>query len=76
MGTRIAAEPKSAALSQALSHTDEDAKALKKSKRIADSPRERFSVDLLIEGPGEHTISLRAYDNSNNVGTISVTVRR
>ncbi|MGQ0763061.1 MAG: hypothetical protein ACT4OT_13755 [Acidobacteriota bacterium] len=43
---------------------------------IADSPRERFSVDLLIEGPGEHTISLRAYDNSNNVGTISVTVRR
>jgi sugar lactone lactonase YvrE len=43
---------------------------------IADSPRERFSVDLLIDGPGEHTISLRAYDNSNNVGTISVTVRR
>ena len=43
---------------------------------IADSPRERFSVDLRIEGPGEHTISLRAYDNSNNVGTISVTVRR
>jgi hypothetical protein len=43
---------------------------------IADSPRERFSVDLLIEGLGEHTISLRAYDNSNNVGTISVTVRR
>lgn len=43
---------------------------------IADSPRERFSVDLLIEGPGEHTISLRAYDHSNNVGTISVTVRR
>ena len=43
---------------------------------IADSPRERFSVDLVIDGPGEHTISLRAYDNSNNVGTISVTVRR
>jgi len=43
---------------------------------IADSPRERFSIDLPIEGPGEHTISLRAYDNSNNVGTISVTVRR
>lgn len=43
---------------------------------IADSPRERFSVDLRLEGPGEHTISLRAYDNSNNVGTISVTVRR
>ncbi len=43
---------------------------------IADSPRERFTVDLPIEGPGEHTISLRAYDTSNNVGTVSVTLRR
>jgi hypothetical protein len=43
---------------------------------IADSSRERFTVDLPIEGSGEHTISLRAYDNSNNVGTISVTLRR
>src|SRR6185295_5641203 len=34
---------------------------------IADSQRERFSLDLLVEGPGEHTISLRAYDNSSNV---------
>jgi hypothetical protein len=43
---------------------------------IADSQRERFSLDLPITGAGEHTISLRAYDNSNNVGSVSVIVRR
>jgi sugar lactone lactonase YvrE len=43
---------------------------------IADSQRERFSFDLPIVGPGEHTISLRAYDNSNNVGSLSLTVRK
>jgi hypothetical protein len=43
---------------------------------IADSPRERYSVDLPITGTGEHTISLRAYDMSGNVGSIRVTIRR
>jgi sugar lactone lactonase YvrE len=43
---------------------------------IADSPRERYSLDLSVTGPGEHTISLRAFDNSNNVGNVSVTIRR
>lgn len=43
---------------------------------IADSPRERYSLDLLLSGTGEHTISLRAFDNSNNVGNASVTARR
>ena len=43
---------------------------------IADSGKERYSLDLIIAGPGEHTISLRAFDNSNNVGNISVTFRR
>jgi len=43
---------------------------------IADSQRERFSFDLPIVGPGEHTISLRAYENSNNVGRLSLTVRK
>ena len=43
---------------------------------IADSQRERFSLDVPITGAGEHTISLRAYDNSNNVGSVSVIVRR
>ena len=43
---------------------------------IADSPRERYSLDLLIPGAGEHTISVRAFDNSNNVGSASMTIRR
>ena len=43
---------------------------------IADSRRETYSVNLPIIGEGEHTISLRAFDNSNNVGNISVTVRK
>ena len=43
---------------------------------IADSPRERYSLALPINGAGEHTISLRAFDNSNNIGSISLTVHR
>ncbi len=43
---------------------------------IADSPRERYTLDLPITGAGEHTVSLRAYDMSGNVGSIRVTVRR
>ena len=43
---------------------------------IADSRRERYSVDLTALAPGEHTISLRAFDGSGNVGTLSVNVRR
>ncbi|HYX27202.1 MAG TPA: WD40 repeat domain-containing protein [Pyrinomonadaceae bacterium] len=43
---------------------------------IADSRKERYSLDLSVAGPGEHTISLRAYDNSNNAGSLSVTFRR
>jgi len=43
---------------------------------IADSQHERYSLDLLIAGQGEHTISLRAFDNSNNVGSVSIIVRQ
>jgi len=43
---------------------------------IADSPSERYSFDLPLAGPGEHTISLRAYDLSGNVGSIRITVRK
>lgn len=43
---------------------------------IADSPRERYSLDLTVAGAGEHTISMRAFDNSSNVGSVSVTIRR
>jgi hypothetical protein len=43
---------------------------------IADSGHERYSVDLPSLATGEHTVSLRAFDGSGNVGTLSVTLRR
>lgn len=43
---------------------------------IADSGHETYTVDFGSLGPGEHTISLRSFDSSGNVGTFSVTVKR
>ena len=43
---------------------------------IADSGQEVYTVDFPALGPGEHTISLRSFDSSGNVGTFSVTVKR
>jgi hypothetical protein len=43
---------------------------------IADSGHEVFSLDFSQLAPGEHTISLRTFDSSGNVGTLSVTFRR
>jgi hypothetical protein len=43
---------------------------------IADSGNERYSLDFAALAPGEHTISLRAFDISGNVGTLSISVRR
>ena len=43
---------------------------------IADSPRETFALDLPLTGAGEHTISLRGFDASGNVGNARVLVRR
>jgi hypothetical protein len=43
---------------------------------IADSPRESYTLELQITGAGEHTISLRVFDSSGNVGSARLTVRR
>jgi len=43
---------------------------------IADSGHETYTLDFGGLAPGEHTISLRSFDSSGNVGTLSVTVRR
>jgi hypothetical protein len=43
---------------------------------IADSGHEVYSIDFGHLGAGEHTISLRTFDSSGNVGTLSVTVRK
>jgi hypothetical protein len=43
---------------------------------IADSGHEVYTVEFGQLGPGEHTISLRTFDTSGNIGTLSVTIRR
>ena len=43
---------------------------------IADGQREQYSLNVAVAGVGEHTISLRAFDGSGNIGSISVTVRQ
>ena len=43
---------------------------------IADSSREAYTVEFSGLGPGEHSISLRTFDSSGNIGTLSITVRR
>ena len=43
---------------------------------IADSGHETYTLDFASLSPGEHTISIRCFDSSGNVGTLSVTVRR
>ena len=43
---------------------------------IADSGHEVYTVEFSALGPGEHSISLRTFDSSGNIGTLSITVRR
>jgi hypothetical protein len=43
---------------------------------IADNSKERYSLELPLTAAGEHTISLRVFDTSGNVGTSSVVARR
>jgi hypothetical protein len=43
---------------------------------IADSGHEVYMVEFGQLGPGEHSISLRSFDSSGNVGTLSVTIKR
>ena len=43
---------------------------------IADSGHEVYTVEFPVTASGEHTVSLRVFDSSGNVGTLSVTIRR
>jgi hypothetical protein len=43
---------------------------------IADNNSERYTLDLPVTTAGEHTVSLRVFDTSGNVGTLSVVARR
>ena len=43
---------------------------------IADSGRETYSVEFPLVTPGEHSVSLRVFDSSGNVGTLSVSIKK
>jgi hypothetical protein len=43
---------------------------------IADSPRETYVLDLPLSGAGEHTVALRGFDASGNMGNARVVVRK
>ena len=43
---------------------------------IADSGHEVYTVEFPMLSAGEHSISLRVFDTSGNVGTLSVTVKK
>jgi hypothetical protein len=43
---------------------------------IADSPHETYTLDLAVAGAGEHTIALRGFDASGNMGNARVVVRK
>ena len=42
--------------------------------RISDAPEERYDISLSDLGPGEHVISVRAYDRFENVGSAKTIV--
>ncbi len=43
---------------------------------ISDSPRERYSLDVLLKNAGESSITLRAFDANGNAGNARVLVRK
>jgi hypothetical protein len=43
---------------------------------IADSSRETYVLDLPLAGAGEHTVALRGFDASGNMGNARVVVRK
>jgi hypothetical protein len=43
---------------------------------IADNARERYTIEVPLAASGEQTVSLRAFDSSGNVGSVSYTVRK
>lgn len=43
---------------------------------IADSTRETFTLDLPLAGAGEHTVALRGFDASGNMGNARIIVRK
>lgn len=43
---------------------------------ISDSPKERYTFEVILKNPGEYSVTLRVFDQSGNVGNARVLVRR
>ncbi len=43
---------------------------------ISDSPREKYTVEILLRNVGEYTVSLRVFDANGNASSARVAVRR
>ncbi|MEO8647965.1 MAG: hypothetical protein ABI539_02245, partial [Acidobacteriota bacterium] len=43
---------------------------------ISDGPEERYTVEIPVRSPGEHSITIRVYDASGNAGNARAVVRK
>lgn len=43
---------------------------------ISDSPRERYTLDLIIKTKGDNSVAFRVFDANGNIGIIGVPVRK
>lgn len=43
---------------------------------ISDSPKERYTFEVLLKNPGEYSVTLRVFDQSGNAGNARVIVKR
>jgi hypothetical protein len=43
---------------------------------ISDSPKERYTFEIILKNPGEYSVTLRVFDQSGNAGNARVLVKR
>ena len=43
---------------------------------ISDSPKERYTFEVMLKNPGEYSVTLRVFDQSGNAGNARVLVRK
>jgi hypothetical protein len=43
---------------------------------ISDGPRERYTIDVPLKGPGEYAVTLRAFDANSNAGNARIIIRK
>ena len=70
-----ASDPSSSIARSQFSLDAEDWKLVFPSGGLSDSPRENYDFQLQKVTPGEHTVTVRVYDQFENVTTAKATVR-